>query len=281
MHEPVESNMPISLARLDVATDRPLDTRFHLLHKLPVFAGVSDQAVIGLVSRAHWRLCTASEVVLDCGDQTDEVFFIIEGSVRIALRTAFGYEAILNDLGAGEFFGELAAIDGIPRSANATALSRTRLCVVPATGFMDLALSSPAFARRLLRLLSTRQRMSDQRLIEFGTLTVRQRMIAELLRLSRDRGNGERVLSPPPAQHILAARIGARRESVSRELTDMSRAGLLTIGRRAIVLHQPERLGEEVEARLRGKTITAPTVGPPTTLPPKNGPVGVRPSRCI
>ena len=73
-----------------------------------------------------------------------------------------------------------------------------------------------------------------------------QRLIAEMLRLSRERGSsGERVISPPPPQHILAARIGARRETVSRELARMSREGLLTVGRRAIVLHRPQALGAE------------------------------------
>jgi CRP/FNR family cyclic AMP-dependent transcriptional regulator len=195
-------------------------------------------------------------MVLDCGDDSDEVFVIVEGAVRIVLRTVFGYEAILNDQAAGEFFGELAAIDGVRRSANVTALLRTRLCVLTAEDFIHLATSSPTFGRRLLSLLSARLRAKDERLVEFGALTVRQRIFAELLRLSRDRGSGERVLSPPPPQHVLAARIGTRRESVSRVLAEMAFAGLATVSRRAIVLHHPEQLREEVETRLRGKGLS-------------------------
>jgi CRP-like cAMP-binding protein len=70
--------------------------------------------------------------------------------------------------------------------------------------------------------------------------------------LSRDRGGGERALSPPPPQDVLARRIGTRRETVSREMAEMTRAGLLTITRRAIVLHRPEALQAEIESRLRG-----------------------------
>jgi CRP/FNR family cyclic AMP-dependent transcriptional regulator len=261
LYEPVESDLSHPPAELAAAPAQPIDPRFRLLQKLPLFAGVSEEAMMRLVSRARWRLCAVGEVVLDCGDESDDVFFIVEGSVRIVIRTVFGYEAILNDLGAGEYFGEHAAIDGIRRSANVTALSRTRLCVVSAAGFMDLVLSSPVLGRRLLCLLSMRVRAKDERLIEFGTLTVRQRVIAELLRLSRDRGGGERVLSPPPAQHVLAARISTRRESVSRELAEMSRAGLLTVGRRAIVLHSPGRLREEVEIRPQNKPTIASAAG--------------------
>jgi CRP/FNR family cyclic AMP-dependent transcriptional regulator len=250
LYEPLESDVSHLPARLATAPAQPIDLRFRLLQKLPLFAGVSEAALMRLASRARWRLCSTGEVVLDCGDETNDVFFIVEGSVRIAFHTMSGDEAILNELGVGEHFGELAAIDGIRRSATVTALSRTRLCVVSAAGFMDLALSSPAFGRRLLCLLSTRLRVKDERLIEFATLTVRQRLIAELLRLSRRRGGGERVLSPPPVQRVLAARIGTQRETVSRELAEMARAGLLTVSRQAIVLHSPEQLREEVEIGL-------------------------------
>lgn len=224
------------------------------LRQLPFFAGVQDEALAALAARARWQVYAAAEVVVDSGDPTDEVFFVCEGAVRVVVRTALGYEAILNDLGAGSFFGELAAIDGVARSANVTALQRTRLCAVPGQAFMEFALASPVAGRRLLRMLAERVRNKDERLLEFMALPVRQRLMAELLRLSRDRGNGdgERALSPPPQQHVLAARIGTRRETVSREMAEMQRAGLLSVGRRAIVLHRPGALQSEIEERLRG-----------------------------
>jgi CRP/FNR family cyclic AMP-dependent transcriptional regulator len=230
----------------------PESDPFTAVRKLPFFVGASEAAVARCAARARWRSCAAGEVVVDTGDATDDVYFILSGAVRVMVRTVFGYEAILNDQGAGSFFGELAAIDNNPRSANVTALLRTQLCVVPGESFMELVLSSPALGRRFLRLLARRLRNKDERLIEFSVLSVRQRLIAELLRLSRDRGGGERVLSPPPPQHVLAARIGARRESISRELKEMSRAGLVTVGRRAIILDRPDLLQAEVQARLHG-----------------------------
>jgi CRP/FNR family transcriptional regulator, cyclic AMP receptor protein len=242
----VEKNDPIMRSPRDAALDK--------LRRVPLLAGVPELAINRFVAKSHYRDYTAGEVIVDLGDASYEVFLIIEGAVRVVARTASGYEAILNELGAGEFFGELAAIDGTQRSANVTALQRTRLCIVPAEAFIELALFSAEVGLRLLRLLSTRLRVKDERLIEFSVFSVRQRLISELLRLSRDRGGGERVLSPPPPQHVLAAWIGTRRESVSRELAEMSRAGLLTIGRQSIVLHSPEQLLSEVSARMGGKT---------------------------
>lgn len=222
------------------------------LRQLPFFAGVPEEALATLAVRVRWHVYASGEVVVDSGDPTDEVFFVAEGAVRVVVRTALGYEAILNDLGAGSFFGELAAIDGVPRSANVTALQRTRVCAIPGPAFLEFALASPVAGQRLLRLLAARLRAKDERLLEFMALPVRQRLMAELLRLSRDRGNGERALSPPPQQHVLAARIGTRRETVSREMAEMARCGLLTVGRRAIVLHRPDALQAEIEGRLRG-----------------------------
>jgi CRP/FNR family transcriptional regulator, cyclic AMP receptor protein len=231
---------------------QPPDARLATVSRLPLLAGLSAEKLAEFMARTRWQAYVAGETVVDVGDTTNDVFFIIKGAVRVVVRTAFGYESILNDLGKGDFFGEVAAIDGIPRSASVTALVHTRLCVVPGPAFMDLVLSSPKIGHRLLCLLSSRLRNKDERLIEFGALTVRQRLIAELLRLSRGRANGERVISPPSPQHILAARVGTSRESVSREMAEMSRSGLITVGRGGIVLHRPEVLKSEIEARLQG-----------------------------
>ena len=223
------------------------------LRRLPLFAGVSQAVIDQLVAKAHYRDYTANEMVVDVGDVSNEVFFIIEGAVRVVARTAFGYEAILNELGPGDLFGEVAAIDGNHRSANVTALQRTRLCIVPAESFIELTLSSRDVSLRLLRIFCDRLRTKDEKLIEFSVLSVRQRLISELLRLSRDRGGGQRVLSPPPPHHILAAWISTRRESVTRELKEMARAGLITIDRQSIVLLSPAKLRDEVEARTGNK----------------------------
>jgi CRP-like cAMP-binding protein len=191
--------------------------------------------------------------VLDFGEESTEVYFVLDGSLRVQLRTAEGQEVILNEIGAGEIFGEMSAIDGAPRSANITALHRTRLCVVPGAAFLDCVLASPAVALRMLRLLAARVRGKDERVLELAVLPVRQRLMAELLRLSRPRGGGDqRVISPPLPHHVLGARIGARREAVSRELSALCRAGLVATSRQSILLLQPEALRRELDAHLPG-----------------------------
>jgi CRP/FNR family transcriptional regulator, cyclic AMP receptor protein len=232
---------------------QPNDGRFAAVRRLWLFEGVSDHTLSKLALRTRWQTYAANEVIVDVGDATNDVFIITEGSVRVIVRTDFGYESILDDMIPNQFFGEIAAIDSTHRSANVTALTQTKLCVIPGAAFMELVLSAPDVARRLMVFLAKRLREKDDRLIEFGALTVRQRLIAELIRLSRPRANGtERVISPPPPQHVLASRVATRRETVSREMAEMIRSGTITVGRGAIVLHRPHNLTAEIEARLHG-----------------------------
>ena len=238
--------------RATASAPQSTDGRFAAIRRLSLFVGVPDETLAELAARTRWQTYAANTVVVDVGDATNDVYIITEGSLRVILRTVFGYKSILDDMRVGDYFGEIAAIDGANRSANVTALTQTRLCVIPGAAFMELVLGSPQVAHRLMVELSTRLRNKDGRLIEFGALTVRQRLIAELLRLARTRGGGEQVISPPPPQHILAARVATRRETVSREMAEMIRAKTISVLKGGIILHRPDLLKAEIEARLQG-----------------------------
>ncbi|MBD0272353.1 MAG: Crp/Fnr family transcriptional regulator [Acetobacteraceae bacterium] len=225
------------------------------LARLAFLRDADPAALAAAAPAARWLAVGPGELVLDFGDTTDDVFFVAEGAVRVVVRTPLGQEVILGDLGPGDVFGEMAAIDGAPRSANVAALHASRLCRLPAPAFLEIALRSPAVGLRVMRVLTTRLRLQDERLFEQVVLPVRYRIASELLRLShpRDgRGGAERVVSPPPPQHVLAARVGTRRETVSLMLTELSREGLVEATPRAIVLPRPEALRAAISAQLRG-----------------------------
>jgi CRP-like cAMP-binding protein len=223
------------------------------LARLAFLRDADPAALAEAATRARWLAAVPGELVLDFGDATDDVFLVVEGSVRVVVRTPLGQEVILGDLGPGEVFGEMAAIDGATRSASVTALHASRLCRMPGPVFLRLALASPAVALRLMRVLTARLRLQDERMTELAVLPVRHRLAAELLRLSRPRGNGaaERVISPLPPQHVIAARIAARRETVSLALSQLAREGLTEVTPRAIIVPRPEALRASIEAQLR------------------------------
>ena len=234
--------------------------RLDQLRRMPVLRDASEDALRRIAAVAGWRSYGLGGMILDLDDPSRDVWFVVEGVVRIQVRTPSGREIILSEIGAGGMFGEIAAIDGAARTAGASALVRSRLCVVPAAAFLDAACSTPAACLALLRTVTAILRRQSKRLIERETLPVRLRIYAELLRLSRPRltqaaqaNRDERVVSPPPRRHIFAARIGARREAVSREFADLMRRGLIAKERGAIVLLQPHALRHAVEAELEAE----------------------------
>jgi CRP/FNR family cyclic AMP-dependent transcriptional regulator len=204
-------------------------------------------------ARARWRRFDTDEVLVDFDDLTTDVFFLISGEVRILIRTQSGKEVILGEMRGGQFFGELSAIDGVKRSANVTALTRGELCMMPAALFRELVFAAPPVADRLLRLLAGRVRELNARLMEQAVLDLRHRLYSELLRMSAPRAgtSGERAVSPPPYHHVLAARIGCRREQVTREFTSMSQEGLIDRTRGALIIRRPDVLEARVAEALR------------------------------
>jgi CRP-like cAMP-binding protein len=232
-------DMPVSETELRLFT--PLD-------RLP------PEALRRLAEAGAPVVVPAGHAVVSAEDETRDVYFIREGAVRVALATSGGQEIIFTDLGVGDRFGEMSAIDGQRRSATIVALVRTRLLVVPAALFLREVLASPEASHGLMAWLSTLLREKDRRILELVALPVRLRLAAELLRLARTRGTkGGQSISPPPTHHELAGRIGTRREVVSREMSALAAEGLVENDRRAIRLLDPARLRAQVRDGLAGR----------------------------
>ena len=207
------------------------------LRHVRLFSRLSDEQIRRLDSRCLWRRYEAKDQVLGHGDEGTDVYFVVSGQVRAVIRGNGGREIILGDIRPGEFFGELAAIDGQPRSASVVAVTGATLARMPATVFREMVHQHADVCSQVLALLAARIRLLDTRVREFTTLDVRHRVFAELLRLSRPDGEpGRAVVSPPPFHAEIAARISARREAVTRELKALEGAGLVQRRRGAIVL---------------------------------------------
>lgn len=204
-------------------------------------------------TRMRWRKFGQDEVLVDYDDPSTDIYFLVSGDVRVLIRTRSGKEVILGDLRSGALFGELAALDSVPRSANVSALTNGEAGIMSSAVFRELVFSTPVIADRMFRLLTTRVRELDGRLMEHTVLDLRHRLYAELLRLSSPRLGQpiERVVSPPPFHHVLAARIGCRREQVTREFTTLDQEDLIERTRGALVLKRPDVLQSRVAAALR------------------------------
>ena len=220
------------------------------LSQIPLFKGVDDATIERQSMRCAWRSYEENELIIDYEDDTRDVRFIIDGKVRIILRIATGKEVILTEMREGEFFGEIAAIDEEGRSANVTALNRTRICAMPQSVFIEMVETQPSVNRAVMKTLATRCRDLNSRLAEHCFLQTKHRLYTELLRLSRPRlgHEGQRSISPPPTQKDLASRIGTRREVVSREIASLKRNRIVDKTTGALVLCDLPKLNALISA---------------------------------
>lgn len=226
-------------------------------NKIPLFDALSSKQRASLEKRLVSRTYHENELILDFEDQSSDVLFIVSGKVRILFRFATGREVIIADLAEGEFFGELSAIDGKGRSANVTALQKTEIALLSAADFLEITTSVPEIAEIILKTLVSRIRALDMRFSEMSVLKTNERLYVELLRLSVPRRmipkggkSDQRIISPPPFHHHLAARIGCRREVVSRELSSMMKQGILEKSRGGLVILEVARLEERIAEAL-------------------------------
>jgi CRP/FNR family cyclic AMP-dependent transcriptional regulator len=186
---------------------------------------------------------------VDYQDTSNDVFFVVSGTVRVKLQSVSGREVLLREINAGEFFGELAAIDNQPRSAGIVAVTDVAVARMPASDFRAAVHAHPDVCDLLLSLLAGQIRTLANRVNEFTVLDARHRIYAELLRLSRpETGKPKQaVVSPPPVHAEIAARVSIRREAVARELKALERAGLIERRRGALVLTDTGRLRQLIE----------------------------------
>jgi CRP/FNR family transcriptional regulator, cyclic AMP receptor protein len=184
------------------------------------------------------RTFEAGSVVIDRDDAGLDVCIPLSGRFRVSLITLQGRELLLRDLGPGDLFGEVACFEGKTRSARITALTNGDIAIVPGAAFRNAVLGSPILSERLIVMLVARQRELSERLEEVSSLSVLGRLCRDLLRWSMPRSGtaDERVISPPPTNGEIAARIGCRPEQVSRGLNDLIRTGALSRTKGALII---------------------------------------------
>ncbi|NBB82044.1 MAG: cyclic nucleotide-binding domain-containing protein [Alphaproteobacteria bacterium] len=199
------------------------------LDGVPLLASMPAEARERLARQCRWRRFAAHETIIDRSDDGRDVYFVVEGRVRVVDFSASGREISFDDLETGAFFGELAAIDGGPRSASIVAQTATRVAVMPPAVFADVAAEHPALALELLRHLAAMVRRSTERIMDLSTLAANNRVQAEILRRARkgQAEDGTAVIRPIPVHGDIAARVSTTRETVARVFGDLGRAGIV------------------------------------------------------
>lgn len=214
------------------------------LQSIDLLAKVPLPELEVLARRGAWTRYPAERQILNHLDQSTDVSLIVDGTVRVILFSASGREVTFRDIAAGGHFGELAAIDCGPRSATIIAMEDSLICALSREMFWKVVCEHPTVAEKLLIDLTHLVRSLTERVFEFSTLAVRNRVHAELLRLARGAaaGGNTAVIRPAPTHADMASRISTGRETVTRELGQLAREGLIERQGASLVVHDVARL---------------------------------------
>ncbi len=201
-----------------------------------------------------WRRFGPHEQIIDQQSESRDVCFVVVGTVRVVNYSLTGREITLDDVGEGNFFGELAALDSEPRSASVMALSPTLIALMPAGAFIAMLERHPLVALGIMRRLARIIRSSTDRIMDLSTLGANNRVHAELLRQARltvGENAKSATIRPIPLHGDIASRVSTTRETVARVLNDLARQGIVERRKDSLVIGDLSRLGDMVE-KVRG-----------------------------
>jgi len=216
-----------------------------------LFGNADEQTLDALAAALRVRRFRKAETVFHQGDPGDALFIVASGTVKVVLPSDESAEpAIVAVLGPGEFFGELAILDGAPHSATIVAIEPTETLVLHRDAFLALIDSEPALRRALLASLATEIRRLTGHVEDLHFLDLPGRLASRILRLSVEcepDPDGAIRISWPYTQSELAGMIGGSRQSVNRLLADLADEGLVRIEHDVLVVTDRDRLARTVE----------------------------------
>jgi CRP/FNR family transcriptional regulator, cyclic AMP receptor protein len=219
------------------------------LANVGIFSDLAAADIAKLEQRCSWKRFGRQELIIDRQAESREVYFIVAGKVRVVNYSMSGREVTFDDLAAGNHFGELAALDSQPRSANVVAIEPTTVASLTHETFRELLHEHPEVASRILVHMAQIIRASTERIMDLSTLGANNRVYAELLRLSKPgiRDDNTATIQPIPIHGDIASRVSTTRETVARVLGDLSRIDLVKREDDRLIILDVEKLEDMVE----------------------------------
>lgn len=207
-----------------------------------LFRGLSDATLRRIASLAGRRSFDKNAVIFSQGDEGDALYGVASGRVRISATGAGGQEIFLSIMEPGDTFGEIAVMDGLPRTAGARALEDTTLLTIKRTDFLALLEREPALTIHLLKLLCTRLRWTSELVEESVFLTGPVRLAKRLLILTKLHGRPAAVPELRISQDELAHFLGISRQIVNHHLREWQGLGWVELGRGVIRINDATAL---------------------------------------
>ena len=207
-----------------------------VLRAVPLFSSVPDEQLRALATVVTRKSVTRGATIMVAGDQTDSLYIILSGRLKVMMSDAEGKEVILSILSAGEFFGEMGLIDDSPRSASVLAIEPCELLSIAKRDFNKCLADNFEMAMAVMRGLVRRLREADRKIGSLALLDVYGR-VARLLLDMADTVDGQKMVTKRLPKQDIAKMIGASREMVSRVMKDLQLGGYIEMRGSTIVLH--------------------------------------------
>jgi len=196
-----------------------------LFQKVPLFSGVTPEDRMALARAATVRTYRRGDVIVRQGQAGESFFVIVRGRVAVTILSPEGREVVLNTLGEGDHFGEMALLDDAPRSASVVAQERSDLAILSREVFFELLRTNFVLTKALLAAFSRRLRRANATIEGLAALDVKSRLARYFRELAAARGKkagGGWAVVVRPSQREIADTIGSSRETVSRTMSQMA-----------------------------------------------------------
>lgn len=219
------------------------NNKLSVLRKHPYFADLEPEAFDQLCRYAKHITLKRGTAIFSKGDPGTSLIAVISGTVKISISSPDGRNAILNLIEAGEIFGEIALLDGLSRTADATANTNCELFVIDRREFIPFVRSQPSLAMKFIELLCARLRWTSDQVEQ---VILPGRLASALLRLSDKHKPQGRTISI--TQQEISEMVGMTRESINKQLRAWATRGWVRLEHGAIVVLKPESLQALVDA---------------------------------
>jgi CRP/FNR family cyclic AMP-dependent transcriptional regulator len=197
------------------------------LKSIPLFEGVPDEDLRALAARTVTRSYPKQAIIVNEGDESDSLYLILAGRVKVYLADEHGKELILAIKGPGQYFGEMV-LDEQPRSASVMTLEPAQFAILSRADFRLFLLTHAAVALQLIQNLIRMARGLNRNVRNLAMLDVYGRVARILLELAVER-DGKLQIPEKLTQKDIAARVGASREMINRILRDLTAGGYVSL----------------------------------------------------
>lgn len=206
-----------------------------ILKNVPLLSSFSDQQIAALSSCVQHRSYPRGSSILRAGEETDALYIIMSGRVKVLIPDEQGSEVILTMLGAQDYVGEMGLLDDLPSSATVETIEPCEMLRIPRTAFLSCVEGNGEVAMLLLRNLVKRLRDADRKIESLALIDVYGR-VARLIIDMAEQTDGAWVVQRAPAKQEIARMIGASREMVSRVIKDLQEKQLIRTDKRKIIV---------------------------------------------